>query len=633
MISTGVPPAEIPARASVPSRLLCYALRPLDPQRPSRTVPQTSEVFLSYSRNDEDRVLDLAGKLRAAGISVWIDQGAIDGASLWSEQIVQALESAKVLLLVVTEASVHSDNVAKEVMLVSERKGHILPVYLEPTVIPPVLRYPLAGIQHIDYFKDADASLKAILRSLERVGVKLSPPSQPRASPATPAHLQSHTAASRARDALAVLPFDNISPDQETDYFSDGLTEELIARLSVLSEIDLVSRWTSMQLKDRKQDVRQLSTELGARYIVGGTVRRFQDSVRITVQMVDVPTNRQVWGNTYKGKLDDIFDIQEQVAQQIVEALKLKLSFSERVSLTKRNTVNAQAYDLYLRGQDYLYRLTKRSIERAIQLFEKAIELDPRYAAAYAGCSSAYGQMYWLFSRDPTLRDRAQELSFKALMYDNNLAEAYTAMGLSYFIAGKFDEASASSHKAIELDPEDFIAHWTLGRIHTAHGEFEQAYALYRRVIELKPEFLSASADLKLTCQQLGREEEAEQTRAWLLDRLPNYLLQNPDDSRVRMLHAILLAEIEKRSEALRECDQALELSPGDPLMLYNCTCCYSRLGEPDRAIETLRQAIAAGYANIPWLQHDPDLNPLRDNPQFQALLAEQPQPSASAQN
>jgi adenylate cyclase len=587
-------------------------------------VPQTAEVFLSYSRDNHDRVFDLVEKLRAAGVSMWIDSGAIDAASLWSEQIVNALESAKVLLLVVTESAVRSDNVAKEVMLVSERKGHILPVYLEPTVIPPALRYQLAGIQHVEYFKSGDeASLKAILRALERVGVTLAPPAQPKAAAPAPVHAETLGATSRERDALAVLPFDNISPDQETDYFSNGLTEELIARLSVLSEIDLVSRWTSMQLRDRKEDIRKVGAELGARYIVGGSVRRFQDSVRITVQLVDVPTNRQVWGNTYKGKLDDIFDIQEQVAQQIVEALKLKLSTSERVSLTKRQTVNAQAYDLYLRGQDYLYRLTKRSVERAIQLFEKAIELDPRYAAAYAGCSSAYGQMYWLFARDPKFRERAQELSFKALMYDNNLAEAYTAMGLSYFIAGKFEEASASSRKAIELDPEDFIAHWTLGRIHFSRGEFQQAYDLYHRVIVLKPEFLSASADLKMTCERLGLNEEAELTRTRLLERLPNHLLQNLDDARARMIHAILLAEINKRDEALRECDQALELSPGDPLMLYNCTCCYSRLGEADRAIDTLRQSIAAGYENFAWLKQDPDMNPVRDNPKFQALLAE----------
>ena len=584
-------------------------------------MPQSAEVFLSYSRDDHDRVLDLAEKLRAAGVSMWIDTGAIDAASLWSEQIVNALESAKVLLLVVTESAVHSDNVAKEVMLVSERKGHILPVYLEPTVIPPALRYQLAGIQHVEYFKGGDeTSLKAILRALERVGVRLAPP-QPKAAAPAPTHTESHGATTRERDALAVLPFDNISPDQETDYFSNGLTEELIARLSVLSEIDLVSRWTSMQLKDRKDDIRKLGADLGVRYIVGGSVRRFQDSVRITVQLVDVRTNRQIWGNTYKGKLDDIFDIQEQVAQQIVEALKLKLSFSERVSLTKRQTVNAQAYDLYLRGQDYLYRLTKRSVERAIQLFEKAIELDPRYAAAYAGCSSAYGQMYWLFEQDLKFRDRAQELSFKALMYDNNLAEAYTAMGLSYFIAGKFEEASASSHKAIELDPEDSIAHWTLGRIHFSRGEFQQAYELYHRVIELKPEFLSASADLKMTCERLGRHQEAELTRNRLLERLPNHLLQNPDDARARMIHAIMLAQAGRKDEALHECGQALELSPGDPVMLYNCTCFYSMAGEVDQAIETLGQAIAAGYANFAWLKQDPDMNALRDSPRFQALL------------
>ena len=586
-----------------------------------------AEVFVSYSRNDKDRVLELSGKLRAAGVSLWLDTSGIDAATLWGEQIVNALESAKVLLLMLSESAVRSDNVAKEVMLVSERKGHILPVHLEPTPIPSSLKYQLAGIQHVEYFDpaQADESLKAILRALERIGVTVA--LRQEAKPATPAvrpaaHPVAQAGASREHGALAVLPFDNISPDQETDYFSNGLTEELIARLSIVSEIELISRWASMQLKDRKQDIRAIGNELGARYIVGGSVRRFQDSVRITVQLVDVATNRQIWGNTYKGKLDDIFDIQEQVAQQIVEALKLKLTFSERVSLTKRQTLNAQAYDLYLRGEDYLYRLTKRSVERAIQLFEKAIELDPRYAAAYAGCSGAYGQMYWLFSRDERYREKARELSFKALMYDNNLAEAYTAMGVSYFIWGKFEEAAASARKAIELDPEDFIAHWTLGRIHFANGEYEQAYEMYQRVIKLKPEFLNAYSDLRMTCQRLGREADADRARNEQLERMPTYLLQNPDDARQRMLYATVLAEVNRRDDAVRECSLASESSPGDPVMLYNVVCVYSRLGEPQRAIETLRQAIAAGYENFPWLHNDPDLDPLRDHPDFRALVA-----------
>jgi adenylate cyclase len=595
-------------------------------------VAQPAEVFISYCREDAGRVRDLAAKLRAAGVSLWIDQGGIDAAASWSEQIVNALESARVLLLMVSEAAVHSHNVAKEVVLVSERKGHILPVHLEPTVIPPTLRYQLAGIQHIEYFvgAESDANLKAILRSLERVGVRVAPPQppppppDPESSAAPEGHASAAWAAaipvSGERGALAVMPFDNISPDQETDYFSDGLTEELIARLSLVSEIELVSRWASKQLKERKHDVRAIGAELGARYIVGGSVRRFHDSVRVTVQLVDVSSNRQLWGNTYKGKLDDIFDIQEQVAQQIVEALKLKLSFSEKVSLTKRQTVNAQAYDLYLRGQDYLYQLTKRGVENAIQLFEKAIELDPRYAAAYAACSSAYGQMYQYFARDEKYRVRAQELSFKALMYDSNLPEAYTAMGLSYFLWGKLEEASASSRKAIDLAPEDFVAHWTLGRIHFTNGEFEQAYDLFRRVTELKPTFITGYSDLAQTCDELGRRDESRATRNRVLELLPNYLLQNPDDSRARMIYAVQLAQIDKKDEALRESSKALEISGDDPMMLYNCACLHSRLGELQRAIEMLRQAVAKGHVNFSWMRHDPDLTALRDNADFIAL-------------
>jgi TolB-like protein/Flp pilus assembly protein TadD len=589
-------------------------------------MAQDADVFISYSRDDKERVLELTARLRAAGVPLWMDVGGIDGAAMWGEEIVNALAKAKVLLLMVTESAVRSHNVAKEVVLASERKGHILPVHLEPTQIPPSLKYPLAGIQHIEYFHgDPDENLKVILRSLERVGVNINPP-RPEMPPASGGDRRGAHAAQAAEPAmesgaLAVLPFDNISPDQETDYFSDGLTEELIARLSLVSEIELVSRWASMQFKGAKQDVKSIGRELGARYLVGGSVRRFQDSVRITVQLVDVATNRQVWGNAYKGKLDDIFDIQEQVAQQIVEALRLKLSFSEKVSLTKRQTVNAQAYDLYLRGQDYLYRLTKRSVEYAIQLFEKAIELDPRYAAAYAGCSSAYGQMYQWFSREERYRDKAQELSFKALMYDSNLPEAYAAMGLSYFIWGKFEEASASSRKAIELDPDDFIAYWTLGRIHFSNGELEQSLDLFRRVIDLKPGFYAAYADLAQTCAGLGRAEEAEVAARQLLELLPNYLLQNPDDSRARMYYAITLAEKGRKEEAIREGDKALELSPGDPMMLYNCACLYSQLGEIDRAIGTLRTAISGGYENFGWMRHDPDLDALREHPEFIALM------------
>jgi TolB-like protein/Flp pilus assembly protein TadD len=589
-------------------------------------VDQSADVFISYSREDKDRVFEVVDQLRAAGVKLWIDQGGIDGATLWGEQIVNALDQAKVLMLMVTPAAVRSHNVAKEVTLISERKGRILPVHLEQTTIPPSLKYPLAGIQHIEYYQGTpETSLQAILRALQHVGVNLAPPRRAQAEPTEAARGPSATPASGTHavesGALAVLPFDNLSPDQETDYFSDGLTEELIARLSTVSNIELVSRWASMQFKGAKQDPRTVGRDLGARYIVGGSVRRFQDSVRITVQLVDVATNRQIWGNTYKGKLDDIFDIQEQVAQQIVEALKLKLTFSEKVSLTKRQTVNVQAYDFYLRGQDYLYRLTKRSVEYAIQLFEKAIELDPRYAAAYAACSSAYGQMYQYFSRLEEYRDKAQEFSFKALMYDNNLPEAYTAMGLSYFIWGKLEESTTSAQKALDLDPDDFIACWTLGRILFSTGRHAESAELFKRVIEIKPQFYVALNDLKQAYEVQGLKAEAVATTERFVAMMPNYLLQNPDDSRARMFYAIALAETGRTEQAITEGTAALALSPDDSVMLYNGACLYARLGEKRRAVDTLRQAIEAGVTNFSWMRNDPDLTSLRGEPDFVALF------------
>lgn len=589
-----------------------------------------ADVFISYSREDKDKVLELASQLRAAGVSLWIDQGGIDGATLWGEEIVNALEGAKVMLLAITASAARSHNVAKEVTLFSERKGHILPVHLEQTTIPPGLKYPLAGIQHIEYYRgDPAENLKTILRSLERAGATLArsaPPKsvaaapEPRAGAAVGQSAAHGAEAGLVRGAVAVLPFDNITTDQETDYFSDGLTEELIARLSLVSEIELVSRWASMQYKGRKQDIGAIGSELGARYIVGGSVRRFQDSVRVTVQLVDVGTNRQLWGSTYKGKLDDIFDIQEQVAQQIVEALKLKLSFSEKVSLTKRQTVNAQAYDLYLRGQSYLYRLSRKGTEYAIQLFEKAIELDPRYAAAYAGASCAYGQMYGWFAREEQYRNKAQEFSFKALMYDNTLPEAYTAMGLSYLIWGKFDEALASVSKAIELDPDDFIACWTLGRVQFSTGKSADAVANFQRVVEIRPTFYTGHSDLCQTLEGLGRHEEAKAAAERMVEMMPTYLLQNPDDARGRMVYAHMLCSIGQTEQGKIEAQAAIDAAPDDSVMAYNAACLYGKLGETRRALDTLRQAIDAGVKNFDWMRHDPDLNSLREIPEFIAM-------------
>ena len=421
--------------------------------------------------------------------------------------------------------------------------------------------------------------------------------------------------------AIAVLPFDNISPEKESEYFSDGLTEELIANLSRLKDMRVVSRTTSMQYKGTKKDIKTIGRELGARYIMEGSVRKFQDSLRITAQLIDVETDAQLWAETYKGKLADVFDIQEQVSRRIVDALMVKLTPTEKVVLTKRSTLNAEAFDCNLRARDFLNRRTKNSIQFAIQLFQKSIEIDPRYAAAYAGLGEAYATFYQQQERKENWLDKAVETSLKALMYDPTLSEGHAALGLAYFEKGSLDEAQAESQKAIELDPNNYTGYWILGRIYHTTDRDREAIDLFKKVIELNPDFYSAHGDLKDVYERLGETEKYTETLQDSLQFYPRYLSQHPDDARAYMYHAIILAQAGKSEEAKVEAAKAIELSPGDAPMMYNAACVYARLGENGRALETLKNAVASGYEYYEWIKRDPDLESIRNEPEYIELM------------
>jgi TolB-like protein/Flp pilus assembly protein TadD len=432
--------------------------------------------------------------------------------------------------------------------------------------------------------------------------------------------IQSAAVAAKTK-AIMVLPFGNISQEKESDYFSDGLTEELIANLSKLKDFRLVPRATSMQYKSTNKDVKTISRELGTRYILSGSVRKFQDNLRITVELIDVETDAQLWAETYKGRLADVFDIQEQVSKQIVEALMVKLTPTEKIVLTKRSTVNAEAFDCTLRARDFLYRRTKNSIQFAIQLFQKAIELDTRYAAAYAGLGEAYATLHHDFDSKEIWLDKAIESSLRALMYDPTLSEAYAALGLAYFSKKSLDEAITSIQKAIELDQNNFVAYWILGRIYHTTDRDREAIDLYKKAIELNPDFHSAYGDLRMIYERLGEKEKYDAILHALLEIFPRYLSQHPDDARSHIYYATDLAQVGNYEEAKIEAAKALELSPGDPLMLYNAACCYARMGESQLAVDALRNSMAAGLEDYEWIKRDPDLESIRNEPMFIDLM------------
>ncbi len=434
------------------------------------------------------------------------------------------------------------------------------------------------------------------------------------------------TAGAAKKKAIAVLPFENISAEKENEYFGDGLTEELIANLSRLKEMRVVSRTTSMQYKGTKKDIKTIGRELGARYLVEGSVRKFQDNLRITAQLIDVEADEQLWAETYKGKLADVFDIQEQVSKQIVDALMLKLSPTERVVLTKRPTLNAEAFDCYLRARDFLYRRTKNSIHIATELFRKATELDPRYAAAYAGLGEAHAHLFQDFERNEAWLDQAMEAGLKAQMYDSSLSEAYATLAVVYYWKtqlgkGSLDDAFAAGKRAIELDPNNHIGYWILGRIYHTSDRDEEAANLFKKVIALDPEFYSAYGDLQLVYERLGDIEKQREALELALQMYPRYLLQHPDESRARMFYAIDLTKVGKIDQAKEEASRAIRLSPDDPLMLYNAGCFYARLGEKSLAIETLQKSIRAGFENYEWMKRDTDLDSIRNEPQFIELM------------
>ncbi|MEK6571508.1 MAG: protein kinase, partial [Bacteroidota bacterium] len=421
--------------------------------------------------------------------------------------------------------------------------------------------------------------------------------------------------------AIVLLPFQNISPDKESDYFSDGLTEELILSLSRMKNMRVVSRTSTMQYKGTKKDIKTIGRELGARYILEGSVRKFQDDLRITVQLVDVETDAQLWAAKYKGKLADVFDIQEQVSEQIVDALMVKLSPTEKIVLTKRSTENAEAFDYYLRARNALYRMSKNDINSAIHLFQRAIELDGRYAVAYAGLGETYAWLYQNHDRRELYLDKAVEASLKALMYDATLSEAYTALAIAYFNKKMVDDALTSGQKAIELDLNNFNAYWILGRIYHSSDRDKDAIEMYKKCIQFNPEFYTAYADLGTSYEKLGDQEKHHESLQKVLQVIPRHLSRYPDDGRAHMIFGIHLVMAEKFEEAKLEAAKALELNPTDPLMLYNGACFYARIGEKRLALDTLKNAILAGHANYEWIKRDPDLDSIRTEPEYIELM------------
>jgi serine/threonine protein kinase len=323
--------------------------------------------------------------------------------------------------------------------------------------------------------------------------------------------------------SVAVLPFVNMSPERENEYFSDGITEDIIAQLSKIGDLKVISRTSIMRYKQSDKRLREIGKELDVTTILEGSVRKAGNRVRIVSQLIDARTDEHIWAETYDREMKDIFDIQSDVAQQIAIALEAKISPAEKERLQKKPTDNLTAYDYYLKGRDYYYRYHKQDNEIAIELFERALKLDPDYALAYAGLGDAYAQRTLKYGFAPTWLDSAIQVSEKAIFIDPDLAEAYKALGLAYIAKGWFRKALEVNHKAVELKPNHFPAVANIGWSYWYIGKFDQALRYMKKSLALNPSGAHDCFGIGSIYLKLGNYAEAEKWLNKALELQPDF--------------------------------------------------------------------------------------------------------------
>jgi adenylate cyclase len=432
-----------------------------------------------------------------------------------------------------------------------------------------------------------------------------------------------HARAAIDKPSVAVLPFVNMSGDPEQEYFSDGITEDIITDLSKISGLHVVARNTVFTYKNKPTKVQQTAQELGARFVLEGSVRRAGSRVRITGQLIDGTDGSHVWAERYDRELTDIFAIQDEINHAIVDQLKVKLLPAEKKAIEGTPTENVEAYTYYLRGRQFLLAGTKFYLLLARRMFIKAAELDANYARAYAGIADCDSMLHALHHADVSV-EGILAMSAKALTLDPELAEAHASRGRALQFAGQYEAAITEFDHALAIDPNLYEANFFYALFFVERGDFERAAELCERAAQLRSDDYRSPLLASTVYRSLGRDADRERSARLGLERAERELNLHPENSSSAQYGALALAHLGERDRAKEWAARALAIDPDDMNTQYNIAYVYSLLGQPDRAIGLLEKVLPyldAVAARRAWLQHDSDLDPIRNNPRFQELI------------
>jgi serine/threonine protein kinase/Flp pilus assembly protein TadD len=470
--------------------------------------------------------------------------------------------------------------------------------------------------------KDPDLrcqSASELRADLKRLSRDLESSRRPAAEKSTTGSGSAAHAVEQKRKSVAVLYFENQSGAKEDEYFRDGITEDVVTEISKIAQLQIFPRSEMLAFRDKAVTAQQVGQQLGAAYVLEGSIRRSGSRVRITAQLVEASTRHSVWAERYDRQLEDVFAIQEEIARSIAQALRITLTPQEEKTIARKPTENPQAYDFYLRGRNYTRR---ENYDYGLQMFEQAIELDPNFALAHGGIAHLCGLIYEVREQSQKWIERGLAACDRATALAPDLPEILVARSRMSYAQKKYEESAMLAQRAIERKSDCDGAWNILGRAYFASGRFEEAAALTERALEANGDDYNTYIPYHQAQERLGHKKEGEAVRKRMTVILRQQLELVPEDVRARILLATQLANSSQDAEeSIRHLQTAIALRPGDANTLYNAACTYGILGKKAEALDTLKKAVAAGYGNLNWAAKDSDLICLHDVPEFRALV------------
>jgi serine/threonine protein kinase/Flp pilus assembly protein TadD len=420
--------------------------------------------------------------------------------------------------------------------------------------------------------------------------------------------------------SIAVMAFGDMSPQKDQDYLCEGLAEELINALTKIKTLRVSARTSAFAFKGKQMDIREIGTKLNVETVLEGSVKKSGNRLRISAQLINVTDGYHLWSERYDRDMKDVFEIQDEITENIAQALKLVLTDQEKESIASVPTPEIEAYEFYLRGRKLLNKL-RMGNQEAIAMFTRSAEIDPNYALAHCGLADCHSFAYFYWESTDANLQTAEEASRRAVELNPELAEARASLGYALSLKKNYEESDREFEKAISLDPQLFEVYYYYARTCFVRGEFPKAARLFEEAVRVRPDDYQAPALVSTVYRSLKEEGKYQEALRLTRKNVTRHLELNPDDARAYYLGGmslILLGESEKGEEWFA---RALKIEPDNVGTYYNIGCLYAQVGKKEKSIEFLQKSVDLGFAHRAWMEHDADLDPVRDDPRFKELL------------